>query len=272
MIIDKSLIPPSLVEELRKRPDFHAFTFLANYFYRFNATRPPFNNSKVRQAFSAAINRRQIVEKITKAGEVPATSLVPPGLPGYAPVQGIDYNPSEARRLLAEGGYPAGKGFPRVELLYNYTDLNEQVAVEIQDMWREILGVQVGLKRQEWATYFKSLDSLDFDIARSSWVGDYPDPLTFLDCFVTGRGNNRTGWSYPAYDKLVERSSLESDPVNRIATFRQAETILVNQECPIAPIYYFAGVLFYDATRLGGIEGNLLDEHPLREIYWKDKP
>jgi len=271
LIIDKSLVPPVLIDKLRTRTDFHAFTFLANYFYRFNVTRPPFNNLKIRQAFSAAIDRQRIVNKITKAGELPATCFVPPGLPGYLASGGIDYNPSQARQWLAEGGYPSGQNFPHVELLYNKTDLNEQVAVEIQTLWREVLGVPVELKRQEWATYFKSLDDLDYDIARSSWVGDYPDPLTFLDCFVTGRGNNRTGWSNAAYDRILEQSSRETDPARRMAALHQAEDILAAQECPIAPIYFFAGILFYDGKRLGGIDGNLLDEHPLREIYWKDR-
>ncbi|MDX6765395.1 MAG: peptide ABC transporter substrate-binding protein [Candidatus Methylacidiphilales bacterium] len=269
LIIDKSLIPAVLIEKLRPRPDFHAFTFLANYFYRFNTTRKPFHDPRVRRAFSAAIDRDRIVQRITKAGELPATSFVPPGLTGYAAVAGLTYSPEKARQELADAGYPGGRGFPRTELLYNHTDLNEQVAVEIQAMWKEILGVDVGLRRQEWATYFKSLDELDYDIARSSWVGDYPDPLTFLDCFVTGRGNNRTGWSHAAYDRLIEKSNYEADPVRRFALLGQAEEILVRQESPIAPVYYFTGIMFYDAGKLGGIEGNLLDEHPLREMYWK---
>lgn len=270
LIIDKSLVPAVLIEKLRPRPDFHAFTFLANYFYRFNTTRKPFNDPRVRLAFSAAIDRQRIVDRITKAGELPATSFVPPGLEGFQPAAGVSYNPDQARQLLAEAGYPGGKGFPRIELLYNYTDLNGQVAVEIQAMWKEILGVSVALRRQEWATYFKSLDELDYDIARSSWVGDYPDPLTFLDCFVSGRGNNRTGWSLPAYDKLIEQSNFEPDPQRRFKLLQEAEDLLVRQHAPIAPIYYFTGIMFYDASKLGGIEGNLLDEHPIREIYWKE--
>lgn len=269
LIIDKSLIPAVLIEKLRPRPDFHAFTFLANYFYRFNTTRKPFNDPRVRQAFSAAIDRERIVQRITKAGELPATSFVPPGLPGYEPVPGVSYDAEKARRLLAEAGYPGGKNFPRIEVLYNHTDLNEQVAVEIQAMWKNVLGVDIGLRRQEWATYFKALDDLDFDIARSSWVGDYPDPLTFLDCFVSGRGNNRTGWSFPDYDRLIDKSNFEPDPTRRLALLREAEDLLVRQQSPIAPIYYFSGIMFFNANKLGGIEGNLLDEHPIREMYWK---
>jgi len=269
LIIDKSLVPAVLIEKLRPRPDFHAFTFLANYFYRFNTTKKPFNDPRVRKAFSAAIDRERIVQRITKAGELPATSFVPPGLPGYEPVPGISYDPAKARQLLSDAGYAEGRNFPRVELLYNHTDLNEQIAVEIQAMWKDVLGVEIALRRQEWATYFKALDELDFDIARSSWVGDYPDPLTFLDCFVSGRGNNRTGWGLPAYDQLIEKSNFEPDPARRFELMREAEGLLVREHAPIAPIYYFTGIMFYDADKLGGIEGNLLDEHPLREMYWK---
>lgn len=269
LIIDKSLIPPMLIKDLKLRPDFHSFTFLANYFYRFNVTRKPLDKILVRKALAAAINRDVIVERLTKAGEVPASSLTPAGLPGYVPPEGVSYNPEQARAWLKEAGYPGGKNFPRLSILYNKTELNEQIAVEIQAMWKNELGIYIELRNQEWATYLDSLDHLDYDIARSSWVGDYPDPNTFLDCFVTGRGNNRTGWSNLKYDRLIAEANAEVDPKKRLELFSQAETILVRDEAPIAPIYFFAGIMFYDANRLGGISGTLVDDHPIRTMHWK---
>lgn len=266
VLLDKGLIPALLVGQLQNHPDLHRFTFLATYFYRFNTTRPPFHDARVRRALTAAIDRTAIVQRITRGGEPPTTAFTPPGIPGYEPPPGTGYDPALARRLLAEAGFPQGRGFPRVSILYNKSELNEQVAVEIQRMWRQELGIEIELQNQEWATYLKTLDNLQYDIARSSWVGDYNDPNTFLDCFVTGRGNNRTGWSHARYDALLAEASRTADPARRMALLRQAETILVAEENPIAPIYHNVGMMLFNASRISGLEGNVLDEHPFQEI------
>ena len=137
-------------------------------------------------------------------------------------------------------------------------------------MWRETLGVNVNLARQEWKVYLNSLSLLDYDIARSSWVGDYPDPNTFLDMFLTGGGNNRTGWSSAEYDRLIAEAARELDPAKRFAILRQAEDLLVQKAVPVCPIYYYVGIQLYDPAKLGGIKANVLDEHPLRRIYRKN--
>jgi oligopeptide transport system substrate-binding protein len=269
VLLDKSLIPPLLAGELRDRPDLHRFTFLATYFYRFNTTRKPFDDPRVRRALAAAIDREGIVRRITRGGEPPAPAFTPPGIPGYIPPPGTGHDPELARRLLAEAGFPGGRGFPRASILYNKTELNEQIAVEIQGMWRRELGIEVELHNQEWATYLKTLDNLQYDIARSSWVGDYNDPNTFLDCFVSGRGNNRTGWSHPRYDALLAEANRTADPTRRMALLREAETILISQEHPIAPIYHNVGMMLFDPKRITGLQGNVLDEHPFQEIERK---
>jgi len=136
-------------------------------------------------------------------------------------------------------------------------------------MCRDTLGVNVNLVRQEWKVYLNSLSLLDYDIARSSWVGDYPDPNTFLDMFLTGGGNNRTGWSSPEYDKLIADASREVDPGKRLEILRKAEDLLVQQAVPVAPIYYYVGIQLYDPAKVGGVRANVLDEHPIRAIYRK---
>jgi oligopeptide transport system substrate-binding protein len=138
-------------------------------------------------------------------------------------------------------------------------------------MWEKELGVKINLARQEWKVYLNSLGSLDYGIARSSWVGDYPDPNTFLDMFITDGGNNRTGWTSPAYDALISEAAAEPDPAARLNLLKKAETYLVEDQSPIAPIYYYVGIQLYDPEKLGGIEANVLDEHPIREIYRKDR-
>lgn len=269
LVMDKGLAPPALLEEMKKQPWFHAAPFLGIYFLRYNCERGPFADERVRRAFSLAIDKNRIVEKITRAGELPAPGFVPPGIPGYAGTDGIGFDPDAARRLLAEAGYPGGAGFPLVSYLYSKSELNEAIAVELQSMWRESLGVNVNLVRQEWKVYLNSLSLLDYDIARSSWVGDYPDPNTFLDMFLTGGGNNRTGWSSPAYDRLIAAAARELDPPKRFDLLRRAEDLLVKQAVPIAPIYYYVGIQLYDPEKWDGIRANVLDEHPLRAIRKK---
>ena len=269
LLMDKGLAPPSLLDELKKRPDFHSAPFLGSYFLRFNCAKGPFTDSRVRKAFSLAIDRRRITTKITRAGESEAVSFVPPGIPGYTPPSGLSGDGALARSLLAGAGYPRGKGFPLTTYLYSEGELNEGIAIELQSMWKEELGVTVQLARQEWKVYLNSLASLDFGIARSSWVGDYPDPNTFLDLFLTGNGNNRTGWSNSAYDALIHQAAGEGDPVRRFSILRSAEEILVEREIPFAPLFFYVGIQLYDDSRFGGIEANVLDEHPLREIFRK---
>ena len=270
LIMDKGLAPPSLLDALKVRPDFHAAPFLGTYFLRFNCAKGSFTDLRVRKAFSMALDRRRITTKITRAGETDALSFVPPGIPGYQAPKGLAENAAEARRLLAEAGYPEGRGFPLTTYLYSEGELNEGVAIELQSMWREVLGVTVQLARQEWKVYLNSLGSLDFGIARSSWVGDYPDPNTFLDLFLSGSGNNRTGWSNAAYDRLIGEAAAETDPAQRFATMRRAEEFVVREQVPVTPLFFYVGIQLYDSDRLGGIEANVLDEHPIREIYRKE--
>jgi oligopeptide transport system substrate-binding protein len=270
LMMDKGLVPPALLGEIKKRDDFHAAPFLGTYFLRFNCTKGPFTDARVRRAFSMVIDKQSIVDRITRAGELAADSFVPPGAGGYEPFgQCGERDVEKARQLLAEAGFPGGEGFPMVNYLYSEGELNEAIAVELQSMWRQLLGVNVQLLRQEWKVYLNSMSRLDYDIARSSWVGDYPDPNTFLDMFVTGGGNNRTGWSNPRYDQLIADAAAETDRPARYEILREAEKLLVCEEMPVCPLYFYVGIQLYDSKKLGGIEGNVLDEHPLKAMFWK---
>jgi oligopeptide transport system substrate-binding protein len=266
LVMDKGLVPTFFLEALSRQPYFHSAPFFGTYFYRFNVTRWPLSDPRVRQALAMAIDKERIVHRITRAGERAANSLTPPGVPGYEPPHGFPYDPKRARGLLAEAGFPNGKGFPRLSILYNAGQQNEEIATEIQDMWRENLGIEVELRNQEWKVYLGSLASLQYDIARSSWVGDYLDPNTFLSLFVSGGGNNNTGWSNQAYDRLLEQAASIADTQTRFLFLRQAEELLL-QEAPVVPLYFYQGVLLYREERLGGIRPNLLDQHPLRCLF-----
>lgn len=271
LIWDKGLIPTYLLDDLRQRPDCHTFGYLGSYFYRFNVTRPPFDNPLVRRALTLAVDRERIVQRITKGGELPATHFVPPGIPGYQSPAGLGHDPERARALLAEAGFPGGKGFPRFKLLFNKAgggaaSVNEQIAIEIREMWRQQLGIGCDLENQEWKVYLNSMSALEYDVCRSSWIGDYNDPNTFLDMFVTGGGNNRTGWSHARYDELIRAAGRELDPRRRMVILAEAETLLCREELPILPIYFYVGINFYDPAKWEGIYPNVLDVHPLQAI------
>lgn len=271
LILDRGLVPAMLFGELRKTPFFHSGPILAVYFYRFNVTQPPYDDVRVRRALSMAIDKNRIVEKITKAGEPIAHGMVPPGTQDYESIVHIPFDPDQARKLLAEAGYPEGKGFPRMSLLYNKTDLNEQIATEMQEMWSRELSIQVELVKQEFKVYLSTMSSLDYDLARSSWIGDYNDANTFLSIFVSGDGNNRTGWKNPVFDEFISQANLEPDSLKRKAIFQKAEKVLIEEDVVVLPLYYNVAIHFFDPDKIGGVFNNLVDEHPIRFMYKKDQ-
>jgi oligopeptide transport system substrate-binding protein len=228
-----------------------------------NVTRPPFDNPLVRKAFSLAINREEIVNNVLKGGELPATSFVPPGDPNYPSIDAVQFDVDRARALLAEAGYPEGRGLPPVEILYNSSEAHRTIAETVQRMWQEHLHVDARLLNQDWKTYLSSMNTLDYTVARSSWIGDVADAVNFLECFQTDVGNNRTGWSSPEYDALLARASAEPDREKRAALLRQAEILLLD-ECPIIPVYFYSWK-FLKAVELKGFQPNILGY-----IRWKD--
>lgn len=254
-------MPLEYIEELKVRPDFHSGPFLTTYFYGFNVTRKPLDDKRVRRALALAINKEQIVEHITRAGEAPARSLVPPGLPGYTPARMPPHDPEAARKLLAEAGYPGGKGFPKFEVVYNTLESHKNIASAIQEMWRKELGIEVDLRNVEWKIYLDFQTNLEFDILRRGWVGDYTDPNTFIDMFTSDGGNNNTGWKNAEYDRFVHAAVRETDPARRMKLLHDAEAILMD-ELPIIPIYFYVTKNMWKKEVLG-LHDNVRDTHPL---------
>lgn len=270
LMMDKGMVPTSLTKKLKQQDWFHTGPFLGTWFIRINVTKPPFTDPRVRRALAMAVDKKRIVEKITMLGEPVAESLTPPGAGrNYQPPPGLGYNPAAARELLAQAGFPGGKGFPRIEYLYIPLGVEKNIAVELQAMWKDNLGIEVGLTKQEQKIWLASLRELRYDMCRSSWVGDYNDPNTFLEMFTSGNGNNRTGWASPVYDKLVVDAAAEADVAKRGAIFQKLEKQLISDETAIVPVYFYVGVQFYNADKLGGVQSNLIDDHPFRCMYWK---
>lgn len=253
---------PAAPTLMRERPEqFHPKPILGTYFYRFNVRRKPFDDSRVRRALSLALDRREIVEKVTRTGQVPALSLTPPGLAGYEPPTTSPENIDEAKRLLAEAGFPEGRGFPSFDILYNTQDTHKAIAELIQDRWKHTLGLNVKLRNLEWGTFLDTVRLGEYDVARASWIGDYADPNTFLDMFETGNENNQTGWGNADYDKLIGAAASEPDAAKRFKALGDAEKILMT-ELPIAPIYFYVSKDMVQPY-VKGFYHNLRDEHPL---------
>lgn len=261
-------IPAVFIPMLDGKDDFHTGPKLSTYFYRLNTERPPLNDERVRRALSLAIDRDEVV-LVNRKGDLPATHIVPPGLPGYTPAEGVRFDPEEARRLLADAGYPDGEGFPSLSILYNTLESHKLIAAVIQEQWRQHLGIEVELENREWKTYLKSVHAMDYDIARAGWIGDYLDPNTFLDLWVTGGGNNETGWSSREYDLLIEAAGREPDPAKRMSLLRDAEQI-VTDEAPFLPIYWYADAELRQPD-VRGYHTNLMDQHPIQAM-WLDRP
>lgn len=264
--------PANVIQELMPREDFNPIPYLGSYFFRVNVTRPPLDDARVRRALALTIPRDDIVQTITKAGQVPAYTLVPPGIAGYAGAtmphgDSFEADAEEARRLLTEAGYgPGGKDFPPLEVHYNTSETHRDIAEVIADGWAKHLGIRAKLANQEWKVYLDTQSNLGYDVSRSAWIGDYADPNTFIDLFVTGGDNNKTGWSNAEYDALVEQANLEPDPARRFELMGRAEAILMDQ-LPILPVYYYVTQTTY-SPRLGGYFPNVKDEHFPKFWYW----
>jgi oligopeptide transport system substrate-binding protein len=314
--------PIDLVDELAERKDWYANPGLIVYFYRFNCTRKPFNDARVRKAVALAIDRNLIVKEILRRGEPEALHVCPPDLKAFGydpPKSDLGFDPPRARALLAEAGYPGGRGFPKVGITFNTQDTHKRIAEAIADMLRVNLGISVEPLNQEWQAYQAAQQTLDYDMCRAGWIGDYVDPKTFLDLWVTNGGNNQTGWSNATFDRIIRGTadivgfgrapdavfatlkepekarallaaaksatepakSLEAWSQLRMHLFREAEAILVQDEVPVMPIYFYvvSGLVsprvkgFHPFLELpdGSRPSNLQDLHPFRTLRVEPK-
>jgi oligopeptide transport system substrate-binding protein len=231
--------------------------YVGTYYISYQNEKAPFDDPRVRKAFTLAIDRDYIVETVTKRGEVPASAFVPYGIADAAGAEGDDFrtvggdyydvtggeeayaaNCEEAKRLLAEAGYPDGEGFPTVEYLYNTSDAHKAIAEALQFMWEDVLGVTVTIDNQEWAVFLATRREGNYLVARNGWIADYNDPITMLDMWVTGGGNNNVFFSNEEYDSLIAKAKATSDPEERMEAMHAAEAILMD-EMGVGPIYFY---------------------------------
>ncbi|WP_373530955.1 peptide ABC transporter substrate-binding protein [Vampirovibrio sp.] len=229
-------IPSFDVRRLRKSPDCRTSVLHRISYFGFNVEKPPFNNPKVRQAFAYALDR-SYYPRLMQSGQKPMTSWVTPGLVGYNPQRGIAYDPQKAKKLLAEAGYPEGKGFPTVHLSFQ-TQYDIQKEAEIaQYLWKKNLNVDVRLDNMEWKVLLSKLDEDPPQIFRLGWFVDYPDADSFMNVFLSGSGNNHTQWKNQRYDQWVQKAVITLNPVQRQKLYNQAQQLLLETETAIIPVY-----------------------------------
>ncbi|SFJ35959.1 oligopeptide transport system substrate-binding protein [Terrisporobacter glycolicus] len=235
---------------------------LGTYFLSINVKKEGLDNVKVREALSLALDRDYIVEKVAKGGQIPADSFVATGLTDadgktefhenakkWYDAKDYKGNVEKAKKLLKEAGYENGKGLPSIELMCNPG--HEPIMEAVQNMWKENLGVNVTISSQDWNVFLETRKQGDFQVARDGWLGDYNDPVSFIDIWVTGGGNNNAQWSNKEYDKIVSEIKSTTDAKERYAKMHEAEDILA-KDMPIIPIYFYTD-LYLISDKLEGM-------------------
>jgi oligopeptide transport system substrate-binding protein len=240
-------VPPERIKQVREEIPDELFisTYLGVYYYGFNLTKPPFkNNPQLREALSMAIDREILVEKITGRGEAPAYSWVPPGVDNYDPrrfnfaEQSQDERNVRARNLYREAGYSTENPL-QVELRYNTSDTQQRMALAVQSMWRDVLGVETTLINEEFQVLLANMRDREVtQVFRSSWIGDYNDAHTFLSVMQSGNPANMPGYENELYDALMLKAAIQVDLDKRRAYLEEAERVLLADHAVI-PIYFF---------------------------------
>ena len=254
---------PIYIEE--KNPNLKIDPYMGTYFYRINTENETLSDVRVRKALAYSIDRQLLVDKVTQCGQIPAYSFTPPGSNGYQPSTEIPYDPVLAKQLLAEAGYSSDKPFPKLEILFNTNEGHRKVALAIQQMWQNELGIEVELVNQDWKVYLSREMVGDFQISRAGWIGDYEDPNTFLDLMRPNRGNNKTGWENMDFDALVEEANTINDQEKRYELLNEAEKILIDN-MPIIPLYTYVRV-YQLSPDVKGFNPHILDHHHPKFIY-----
>lgn len=205
-------------------------------FLRFNTQKAPLTDIRVRRALSLAIDRAAIAKAVLQGSRAPATALTPPGTGGYTAQAAIGTSFDEARRLLAEAGFPGGKGLPVLDLQCRNDEIMPRLAEALQAMWLKELGLRITISQLEQKTWVQNMQSLNYTISTAAWTADFPDPVTFLGMFTANSAYNWTGWKHDDYEKLMDTAGATPDATRRYDLFQQAEKLLLDQS-PISPLY-----------------------------------
>lgn len=241
-------IPNNEIPKLLKDKKMQITPTIATYYICANDKKGALDNPKVRKALSLAIDRSALIDAVWQDGRKAATGWVPYGISDaqegkqFRDVGGNFYtdkaNVEEAKKLLAEAGYPDGKGFPVFEYAYDKSETHAKISQAVQDMWKKNLNINIKLNEVDWKVFVPQRKQGNFELSRHGWSGDYFDPMTFMDILITGDGNNDPQYSNPKYDELVLGAKKEKDPAKRMQMLHDAEKILMD-DMGIIPLAFY---------------------------------
>ena len=270
--IDRVSIPSGKYPDLAAEypAEAHSYPSACTYAYIINVAEgkgsEALHDVRVRKALSLAVDRNVITDKLLKSGQQPAYSWTPPTINGYS-MPGIDYadmtqdqRNDAAKKLLAEAGYGPDKPLA-LTLNYNTSEGHKQIAVAIQQMWKQTLGVELTPNNYEWKVHTDKMIAGDFEMARYAWCADYNEASTFLDLWTSYSTNNDGKYANPDYDKLLKDAKTMADPS---ANYTAAEQILAT-DMPIIPIYDYTTSRMLKADVMG-----FSDHDPMNNWYAKD--
>jgi oligopeptide transport system substrate-binding protein len=256
-------IPMTLRKQLEDKKDYLTAPFLSVFYLSINTTMPPFNDVHVRQALSMAINRQNLADQIGYAQ--PLTGFVPL-MVGYEVIKGTGFNPLKARELLSAAGFPEGRGFPTIEMLFYDYPSNRHAVEAAQGMLQNELGIQVKLVAQNLRSVRSSRAARSYKgLVFCGWTGDYVDPSSFLGIFAEPGGANDTGWWDPRLRELLRTANAEKDPDRRGMLLRHVEKLLLEAQ-PVIPLYLKTNSLMRKPY-VTNFESNLLDRHDWRGVH-----
>nr|WP_275950867.1 peptide ABC transporter substrate-binding protein [Cytobacillus citreus] len=237
-------LPQDAMQALKDEGRLTTQSIAGIYNYKFNTTVEPFNNVNIRKAFAHAINRQEIIDNVTQGEQLPAMAIVPPSMfpeseKGYFPDNDVEKAQEYLQKGLEEMGLKDVSELPPISLSYNTSEGHQKIAQAIQDMWKTNLGVEVTLENSEWAVFIDKMHSLDYQVGRMGWLGDFNDPINFLEMYRDADGgNNDTGWESKEFQDLLAKSSTEADPEARQQILKDAEKVLM-EDMPVMPIYFY---------------------------------
>ena len=255
-ILDYVQLPVLEIPRYIGHPAYRRAPLLRGYYFGFNTDEPPFDDARVRRAFSMAIDRDQF-PPLLMGGELPAGYWIPPGMPHHNPDIGLHFDVAGARRLLSEAGVDPAL-LPPIRVVYNTAETHKLVAEKLQQQWQDHLGVGVELENREWKVFLKELAVSPPPVYRLGWGADFADPDNFMNLFTSTSANNHTGWGNARYDALVERAAGVRDPAVRQRLYDEAQRILCEREVPIAPLFVSSRNAVV-SPRIRGLELNPMD-------------
>jgi oligopeptide transport system substrate-binding protein len=270
--LDGGGLPPADMPRLKQMPEYEKYPALGTYYYGFNLNN--ITDLNQRRAMAFAIDRRSIIDNVAQADQIPASGMVPKGMPGFEVIE-QSFLPAradleQAEKLMAKVDDPQRK----ITLYYNDSPGHKEIAVAVQSMWNE-LGIDTTIKAQEFAQFLEFLGPPPNDavyVYRLGWIADYGDPMNFLELWTSRSGNNNTRFASPAYDRLIDKARGTPNDEARYELYRRAEAMLTGPQgaMPIAPIYWYTYTNLERASVRDTFNINPLDQFDLSKVVVKE--